>query len=138
MRKQFISLLFVIIANMLGFAIAGCIPLHKFDVDLSSVGSAVCGFSGTILGLLIAVLTINISIKSDYINKYKRYGYFKAMLTLHLLTFVELSVMLIFGFFCFFKNINMPILYINISMLISSLILLILIVTQSVLISQHS
>ncbi|MCX8729627.1 hypothetical protein J3U66_04465 [Gilliamella sp. B2969] len=122
MSKTIIPLIVVTISNAIGFTISYFFLSIVQEINIEAYGSSICEFSGTILGFLIASLTIALGINGNHINKFKKYGYFKALILFYLIMFIELILTFFSGIMCFINPIITNTLYISIALTISSLI----------------
>lgn len=121
-----------VFVNLISFYVSSLIPIYDKIVDVQGIGSAVCGFSGTVLGILITVITLVVTLKGVHIEQYKQYGYFNFLIVFYLLVFIELGITFICGFLSFIKDIDLPILYLLISLSLSCFILLFLMLVSCI------
>ncbi len=122
MSKTIIPIILVAVSNTIGFTISYfCLDVLR-GINIEAYGSSICEFFGTILGFLIASLTIALGINGNNISNFKKYNYFKALILFYLMIFVELVLTFFSGIMCFVNPLIANTLYISIALTISSLI----------------
>lgn len=122
MSKKIIPIILVAVSNAIGFTTSYlCLGLLQ-GINIEAYGSSICEFFGTILGFLIASLTIALGINGKNISNFKKYDYFDAFILFYLMIFVELVLTFFSGIMCFVNPLIANTLYISIALTISSLI----------------
>jgi len=80
MSKKIIPIILVAVSNAIGFTTSYlCLGLLQ-GINIEAYGSSICEFFGTILGFLIASLTIALGINGKNISNFKKYDYFDAFI----------------------------------------------------------